>query len=75
MLSKFSYNLDNILIPKLILQSVSFLDCLGLMNEVLFLTCALFRIFVKGRKEVVFLLCGSDQSVHLFCEVSLVIIT
>ncbi|XP_074630148.1 KICSTOR complex protein kaptin-like isoform X1 [Acropora palmata] len=26
------------------------------------------EIFVKGRKEVVFLLCGSDQSVHMFCE-------
>lgn len=43
------------------------------MNEVLFLTCDLFRIFVKGRKEVVFLLCGSDQSVHMFCEVSHII--
>ena len=29
-----------------------------------------FRIMVKGRKEVVFLLCGSDESVHIFCEVS-----
>ena len=27
------------------------------------------RISIKGRKEVVFLLCGSDESVHMFCEV------
>ncbi|XP_015758829.1 PREDICTED: kaptin-like [Acropora digitifera] len=26
------------------------------------------EIFVKGRKEVVFLLCGSDQNVHMFFE-------
>ncbi|KAJ7376499.1 hypothetical protein OS493_034235 [Desmophyllum pertusum] len=26
------------------------------------------EIFIKGRKEVVFLLCGSDESVHMFCE-------
>lgn len=28
------------------------------------------RVFIKGRKEIVFLLCGSDESVHMFCEVS-----
>lgn len=27
------------------------------------------RISIKGRKEVVFLLCGSDECVHMFCEV------
>lgn len=26
------------------------------------------EILVKGRKEIVFLLCGSDESVHIFCE-------
>ena len=28
------------------------------------------RVFIKGRREIVFLLCGSDESVHMFCEVS-----
>lgn len=26
------------------------------------------EIFVRGRQEVVFLLCGSDECVHMFCE-------
>ena len=28
------------------------------------------RVFIKGWREIVFLLCGSDESVHMFCEVS-----
>ncbi|XP_078350174.1 KICSTOR complex protein kaptin-like [Oculina patagonica] len=26
------------------------------------------EVFIKGRKEVVFLLCGSDERIHMFCE-------
>ncbi|KAM7441816.1 hypothetical protein ABFA07_009144 [Porites harrisoni] len=26
------------------------------------------EVFIKGRREIVFLLCGSDESVHMFCE-------
>ena len=28
------------------------------------------RVFIKERREIVFLLCGSDESVHMFSEVS-----
>lgn len=38
-------------------------------NLVVFIIMCIFRVFLKGRKEVVFLLCGSDESVHMFCEV------
>ena len=46
---------------------------IGLKNNVFHFDHLLIlfsRIFIKGRKETVFLLCGSDESVHMFCEVS-----
>ena len=38
--------------------------------KLLIIDALIDRIFMKGRREIVFLLCRRDERVHMFCEVS-----